>query len=289
MTLRRIGLAAAAPVMVALAACGSVKGGAETSTSPVTSPVGSTSSAVPTQATVPASGAAGRTSAVPVAAGTRADKVFDRMAAATMSVTSLHVTSTISGALTIRSSGNEKLAKGKPVAFDLTATAGGSAPHRLILVNRKFYAKVPASVTNSGRPYLLLSTHSSNPRIRKLASAFAASDAGSSPAAYSVIAKAASKVTDRGPATVAGVATEHYSVVVIPAKLPRDFPNRALLARSGITSIPVELYVDRQARPVRVTEKLTVQGHAVAVVATFGNYNAPVSISAPPASQVTTG
>lgn len=212
------------------------------------------------------------------------------MATATKSVTSLHLTSTTTTpTLKAATGGNEKLAAGKVVAFDLTSTYASAAPIRLIQANGKTYAKLPARVTKSSKPYVLLSTHSPNPAVRQMATSLAASSSSSSPAAYSLFAKAAAKLTDRGAATVGGVPTRHYSFAVIPAKLPSDFPNGALLVRSGIASIPVDLYVDKQDRPVRVTENLKVQGQTVTVIADFSKYNAPVSISAPPASQVAAG
>ncbi len=211
------------------------------------------------------------------------------MATATKSVRSLYFTSdTTAATLKVKTVGSEKLVAGKVVAFDLTATSAGSAPLRFIQANGRTYAKLPASVTKSSKTYVLLSPRSSNATVRQLATSFAASSASSSPAAYSLFAKAAAKLTDRGAATVGGVATRHYSFAVIPAKLPSNFPNRAVLARSGIASIPVELYVDNQHRPVRVTESLKVQGQSLTVIATFSKYNVPVSISAPAASQVTT-
>lgn len=212
------------------------------------------------------------------------------MTTATKSVKSLHFTSnTTAATVKVATDGNEKLVAGKVVAFDLTAASAGSAPLRFIHANGKTYAKLPTQVTKSSKPYVLLSTHSSSATVRQLATSFATSGATSSPASYTLFAKAAAKLTDRGAATVSGVATRHYSFAVIPARLPSNFPNGAVLVRSGIASIPVELYVDNQNRPVRVTESLKVQGQAVTVVATFSKYNVPVTVSAPPASQVTTG
>jgi hypothetical protein len=58
---------------------------------------------------------------------------------------------------------------------------------------------------------------------------------------------------------------------------------------AGITAIPVELYVDSAGRPVQITENLTVAGKKTTTSATISRYNQPVTISAPPASQVSTG
>jgi hypothetical protein len=48
------------------------------------------------------------------------------------------------------------------------------------------------------------------------------------------------------------------------------------------------MYVDSSGRPVQVTENFSVQGQTVSTKIGISNYNKPVSISAPPASQVGT-
>lgn len=300
MTLRLTGLIAAVPIVVALAACSSSSKGAGTSTSAppsssdaiTTSTATSTSTSTAGQSTAPSSNSAFPTSTAPASSGSGAgaNKLFDRMATATKSVRSLHLTSdTTAATVKVATDGDEKLVAGKVVAFDLTAASAGSAPLRFIQVNGKTYGKLPASVTKSGKRYVLISTHSSNATVRQLATSLAASSSSSSPSSYSLFAKAAAKLTDRGAVTIGGVATRHYSFAVIPARLPANFPNGAVLVRSGIASIPVDLYVDSQDRPVRVTETVKAQGQVVTVIATFSKYNVPVSISAPPASQVTIG
>jgi hypothetical protein len=46
--------------------------------------------------------------------------------------------------------------------------------------------------------------------------------------------------------------------------------------------------VDGKGRPVKVTENLTVQGQTVDTTVTIGDFDAPVTITAPPADQVAT-
>jgi hypothetical protein len=58
------------------------------------------------------------------------------------------------------------------------------------------------------------------------------------------------------------------------------------MTASGVTSIPLELYLDSQDRPVQVTENLTVQGQRVTSKNVISKYDEPVSISAPPPGQV---
>jgi hypothetical protein len=88
--------------------------------------------------------------------------------------------------------------------------------------------------------------------------------------------------------TVNGVKTTHYKIVVDIAKLPANLPGKDSLGASGLSTLPLDLYVDDQGRPIRVSEDFKVQGQAVSTNVTVSRYNQPVTVVAPPASQVST-
>jgi hypothetical protein len=50
----------------------------------------------------------------------------------------------------------------------------------------------------------------------------------------------------------------------------------------------MDLWVDRQGRLRKVTENLTVKGQRVATTVEIGQFDAPVTITPPPADQVST-
>lgn len=73
------------------------------------------------------------------------------------------------------------------------------------------------------------------------------------------------------------------------SKLPTTSAlSKQALAASGLKTIPVQLWVDDQGRPVKLTERLHVQGQTLHTVSTISRYNQPVTITAPPANQVST-
>jgi len=47
--------------------------------------------------------------------------------------------------------------------------------------------------------------------------------------------------------------------------------------------------VDAEGRPVKATQELTVQGQDVSTVVSLGDFDQPVTITAPSAEQVATG
>jgi hypothetical protein len=202
-------------------------------------------------------------------------------------ITSAHVEVGINlAAQELSGSGDEQLSAGKLVALDLTEQLSGVGDIRVIVADGKTYAKLPSSMNPSGKPYLLVSTNSSNPTIRQLAPYLDSVLSAVSPASFSVLAGAAKSVELKGSEPVDGVSTTHYSIQVEIAKLPATYPGKAELASGGVAVLPLELYLDSQGRPVKAIPHVTVQGQDVPISAQYSDYNKPVSIQAPPADQI---
>jgi hypothetical protein len=182
-------------------------------------------------------------------------------------------------------SGSEQLEHGKLVAVDVTEQLPQGAVH-VILVNGKTYAKLPKSLNPTGKPYLTVTTSSSNPVIKTLAGSVNSALASASLGDISLFAKAAKSFRSDGPATVAGVSATHYTIVVDLTKLPDSYSAKQSLLAGGVTTLPLDLYVDQQGRPVEFAENFTTQGEPVKTKLTITGYNAPVSITAPPADQI---
>ena len=58
------------------------------------------------------------------------------------------------------------------------------------------------------------------------------------------------------------------------------------MTAAGVTALPMDLWVDRQGRLRKVAENLTVKGQRVATTIGIGQFDAPVTITPPPADQV---
>jgi hypothetical protein len=63
---------------------------------------------------------------------------------------------------------------------------------------------------------------------------------------------------------------------------------KATLKQAGVMKIPLDVWVDRQGRPVRLLETFTVKGQTLTTDFNISAINQPVTIAAPPASQVST-
>lgn len=206
------------------------------------------------------------------------------------SVHSLHIAlSSVATSATVTASGDEQVTRGKLTALDLRENVSVAGQLRIIYVGGRTYAKLPASLNHSTKPYTLVTTGSSNPVVRQLATGLRSTLGSSSLDSYSELAQAATVVHNDGKTSVGGVPATHYSLVVDVTKLPATFPNRAGIQASGLTTLPLELWIDAHGRPVKVTEQFTVAGQHVSVQLAATRYDLPVHIVAPPASQVGTG
>ncbi len=135
---------------------------------------------------------------------------------------------------------------------------------------------------------MLVSPKSSNATVRALAGSLDSALSSASIGSVNAFITAAKTVTPLGEQTINGVKTTHYAVVVDIAKLPADLPGKDSLVASGLTTLPLDLYVDDQGRPIQVSEDFKVQGQQVKSLVNVSDYNKPVTVTAPPASQVST-
>lgn len=269
---RRLCAAFAVPAALALAACSSSTSGTGTSTD---------SPASPPTSSAPTTSAAGKPAS--------AAALGRRLQSGVASVRSAHISMNISaGGQAITGSGDEKLANGKLRAMHLTENVGGSSIE-LVIAGGKTYIKLPAALSHSRKPWTLVSQHSSNPAVKQIASTLDSALSSVSIGDVSAFVNSASSVRNDGKATVGGVDTTHYSVAIDVAKLPASLPGREQLQASGLAHLPLELYVDGQGRPVQVSESFTVASQKIATKVLVTKYNQPVTITAPPASQVGNG
>ena len=144
-------------------------------------------------------------------------------------------------------------------------------------------------MNHSGKPWVLVSTNSADPMIRTIAATLGQLISSASVMAIPQFAPATTGVTDKGHEVVAGVPATHYGFTVQVAKLPSTFRAKAVLQQAGLVSIPVELWIDAEGRPVKITQRVAVSGQTSDTTVSITAYNTPLRISAPPADQVSSG
>lgn len=205
------------------------------------------------------------------------------------SVTSTHFTLNMSAAgQTITGEGDQKLANGTVQAMDLTEEIGSLGKLRIIIVDRSTYAQLPPALNQSGKPWVLITKDSSNPVVRTMAASLESVQNSASLEQFTTFTTAAKRVTLVGNESLDGTPVTHYSIEMDVSKLPNNTPGQQTLLTGGVTTVPIEIYLDSEGRPAKVASNFTAQGQPVSTVITLSRFNEPVSISAPPADQVGT-
>lgn len=202
------------------------------------------------------------------------------------SIKSAHIRlSEQAGGTSVVGTGTEQLSGGKVQAMDLTETVGGMTM-QFRLVDGQVFAKVPQSVYPATKPWLQISPTTTNAQLRQLYTSLQSALTTGTGDTIKLFVGVAKDLQLKGTEKLDGTTVGHYALSVDIASLPSSFPNRDVLEQSGLTSIPVEIYVDAQGRTRRVTEKFAVAGQNVSTVFDLSGIDQPVSISAPPADQV---
>ncbi|WP_170835558.1 LppX_LprAFG lipoprotein [Arthrobacter alpinus] len=208
---------------------------------------------------------------------------------ATKKLTTLTFTSEMSVAgQVISGSGQQKMSGGKVETAKISQKMGDMGQIDMIIVDGKVFIKLPAAMLlgTAEQPWVEVDEASSNPAIAAMWTSLKPTLESSPVDTYSDFIQATSSVTLVGPETVDGVKTNHYKVDVDPSKLPADSQEKAQLEAAGLTSIPTEMWIDESGRPVKLTQKMDVQGQGLSTTMTFSDYGSPVYITAPPAGEI---
>jgi hypothetical protein len=193
----------------------------------------------------------------------------------------------------VAASGDQKLNNGRTTAFALTEHilgAGATGVHtiKVVDVGGALYARLPTDLNPTEKPWVRINPGTTDPTLAPLAQALQQIQSSASLKQYALLARAASHLRDVGPSEANGVATELYSFGVLVGRLPASVPGAATLRASGVQSLPVQLWVDDQGRVRRLSESVTFAGQRMTTRVDLSRFDAPVTISAPPADQVAT-
>lgn len=183
-------------------------------------------------------------------------------------------------------SGDERLADGKVVAIDLTETIPSAGTVRYRIIGATVFAQLPDTLYKSSKPWVQISATTTDSVLKHLYTSFQSATQSGAGDTVRLFVAAAKNLKQHGTETFDADQVEHYSLAVDVPSLPADFPNRDALEQSGLTSIPVDLYVDALGRPRKVTEDFTLSGQRVTADVSLTKIDVPVTITAPPADQV---
>jgi hypothetical protein len=244
------------------------------------------SSSGPTQsapAPGPTSGATGAATAISTAT---AASLSAQMSAALDTLHSAHL-DVDAGGLGGKSTVDVTFAGGKATATDLTIDANGQ-PVEVRTVGDTSYAKLPPAMNKSGKPWILVTSNSSNAVVQGLTTSMGATKAITSLDAITALVGSAQSVQAKGTETVGGVSAAHYALQIDASKGSSNPDIATMLTLLGDATIPVDVWLDGKNRPVKLVIEVPLAGQKIPVTVLVGNFDAPLSLPAPPADQVAT-
>jgi hypothetical protein len=206
-----------------------------------------------------------------------------RMRTGLSKLTTAHI-AVDAGPLGGSSSGDFRYANGSATASHIVL-ASGDQQTEVITVGSTSYAKLPQGENTSGKPWLKVSADSSNQYVRGVSDALGVANAAGSIPAVADIVDSASSAQDKGKTTVNGIAAHAYAVDVVPSQAPAG-PLGSLLQQLGQKTVPIQVAVDKQNRPVRIAVDVRLGGLSTVVTISVSKFDQPLRISAPPPDQV---
>jgi hypothetical protein len=187
------------------------------------------------------------------------------------------------GSLAGKSTADIELTHGKTTASDITLSVNGQSIE-VVTVGGTSYAKVPGGA----KPWAIVSATSSNAIAKGLATPISMLGATTSLDAVVALVAKATSFQDKGSDTIDGRPATHYALTVDPSQGSTNPQLAQVLALLGKTPLPVDLWVDDQSRPVKFAINLSFGGQKIAITAVVSKYDAPLTIAAPPADEVST-
>jgi hypothetical protein len=259
---RRLVPAAALALALGLSACGS--SGGSTSASTGDEPAGQTQSA---------------------------SALFADMTHAMGKATSTKVTFESSG-LTQSVTGSGTFRFGRDLGADLSVTVAGQGNIRIVVLPDAFYLKLPSTAgLPGGKDWIKLTSKGDDalsaafgPMLDQLSQSF-------DPTGNAAVLKASTSVTRAGTATVDGVRTTKYTATVDLAKVAAAVggglaTQYKALATSQTTSLDYAIWVGDDSLPRKFSTTIETPQGDVTAVGTYTDWGAPVTITAPRASEI---
>jgi hypothetical protein len=176
------------------------------------------------------------------------------------------------GSLGGTSTADVQLDHGAAKATDVHLTVSGTQVE-VVSVGGTSYAKVPGAV----KPWVVVSPDSSNAIAKSLATNTGVTDVLTSLSVLTGLVRSSSDVHRDGA---------HYTFTLHPQHGTGNAKLDSMLQLLGSTPVPAELWLDGSNRPQKLVLHIALGGSQFPITVGISKVNAPVSIQAPPASEV---
>lgn len=219
------------------------------------------------------------------AATVAANQLATRVAAALAAIRTVHVAFTNTGSAggTTTGRADVRVGPGTTGASHFSEALPTGDELEVITVGGVTYARMPAQLYRSRKPWVRMSEASSSAVIRTLAATIAANAPTAALDTLGPLIRAATVVRS---APVPGGSATRYTLTVATTRLPAAFPGRDTLRGAGIATLDVTVDVDPSGRPLRLTESAATATMTTTTTIALSRFDQAVTIVAPPPAQV---
>jgi hypothetical protein len=202
------------------------------------------------------------------------------------------------GQMKITGEGDMQLGGADP-AMAMDMDTGETGKMSMVLLDGVLYMKLPAGLSQGDKPWVKIdSKDKSNPLAQVLSSVVDQMRQNADPRAALQQFEKAGKIDSEAKEDLNGEQTTHYKITVDVQKLADTQTDPTLkqametAIKSGLKDFPVELWVNGDSLPVRMTIQMPTTDPAsgkavpVNVQVDYSKWGEPVDIKAPPADQV---
>jgi hypothetical protein len=181
------------------------------------------------------------------------------------------------GSLGGTSTADVQLAHGEATATDVHVTQSGQDVE-VVTVGGTSYAKVPGGT----KPWAVVSPTSSNPTAKALATNTGVSDVLTSLSVLVGLVRSSHDVQELGTDATG----THYRFQLDPRKSTGNPKLDSMMQALGSQQVPVDLWVDKQNRPLKVVLHIALGGAQFPISVLVSKFGEPLAIQAPPAADV---
>lgn len=185
---------------------------------------------------------------------------------------------------------------GNAPAMDMTMALPEQGELSMRLVDDVLYVKTPKEI-QPGKPWIKIDPSGTDPVSHELAGGLKQMREAGDPSQLLKQLEGAGQITNKRPEELNGKQTTHYSLTIDVTKVAAQMGPAGMVEQAraaGLSTIPLEVWVDREDLPVRMLMDVSVKDPGnpqagqvnVKVTMDYSEWGKPVTVTPPPADQV---
>jgi hypothetical protein len=185
---------------------------------------------------------------------------------------------------------------GTDVKFQMSMEMPGMGTMDMILINKVIYMKLPDSMKQSSglaKPWVKITEDGKDPLSKALSGSMAGIEDSADVGKALQKIKDAGEITKTSDETLDGQKVKHYWITLDVKKMAAvssatEKKSLEEAEKLGIKTMDMELWVNQENLPVKITMKIPAGGQTAEIKMTYSDWGAPVDIKAPANDQIGT-